>query len=126
MALVNLARDMAADAIIGGSSYTKFNNANAHLGAGSGNTAFSATHTDLQGASKTRKAMDATYPSRSANVVTYKSTFATGDANYAWEEIGVFNASSGSEMMSRHVASLGTKTSSASWVLTLTQTWVLV
>lgn len=126
MALVNLARDMAADAIIGGSSYTKFNNANAHLGVGNSSTAFSASHTDLQGASKTRKAMDATYPSRSANVVTYRSTFGTGDANYAWEEVGVFNASSGSQMMSRHVSSLGTKTSAASWVLTLTQTWVLV
>lgn len=127
MALVNLARDMAADAIIGGSTYTKFNNANAHLGVGDSSTAFSATHTDLQASTnKLRKAMDATYPQRSANVVTYKATFATGDANFAWNEVGVFNASAAAQMMSRHVQSLGTKTSAASWVLTLTQTWVLV
>lgn len=125
-ALVNLARDMAADAIIGGSTYTKYNNANAYLGVGNGTTAFSAAHTDLQGASKTRKAMDATYPSRAANVVTYRATFATTDANYAWEEVGVFNAAAAGEMMSRNVTTLGTKTSAASWVLTHTQTWVLV
>jgi hypothetical protein len=125
MALVNLARDMAADAIIGGSTYTKYNNANAYLGTGTSSTAFAATQTDLLG-SPVRKAMDATFPSRSANVVTYKSTFATGDANQAWNEVGVFNAAASGQMMSRTVVSLGTKTSAASWVLTHTQTWVLV
>jgi hypothetical protein len=43
-ALVNLARDVAADAIIGGSTYTKYNNANAYLGVGNGTTAFSAAY----------------------------------------------------------------------------------
>lgn len=125
-ALVNLARDMVADAIIGGATYTKFNNANCHLGVGSGNTAFSAAHTDLQGASKFRKAMDATYPQRAANVVTYRATYATGDANFAWEEVGTFNAAAAGEMLSRVVTTLGAKTAAASWVLTHTQTWVLV
>jgi hypothetical protein len=126
MALVNLARDLVADAITGGSSYTKFTNGNAYLGVGESTTAFAAAQTDLQGATKTRKAMDATYPSRAANVVTYRATFATGDANYAWEEVGVFNAAAAGEMLSRNVGSLGTKTSAASWVLTHTQTWTLV
>lgn len=126
MALVNLARDMIADAIIGGTGYTKFNNANAHIGVGTGTTAFSASHTDLQGASKTRKAMDATYPTRADNVLTFRATFATGDANYAWEERAIFNASSSGEMLSRKVVSLGTKTSAASWQLTCTDTIVLV
>lgn len=127
MPLVNLARDMVADAIIGGSTYTKYNNANAYLGVGDSSTAFSAAHTDLQAATnKTRKAMDATYPSRAANVLTWRSTFATGDANYAWQEVGGFNANAAAQMLFRHVESLGTKTSSASWVLTVTQTWVLV
>lgn len=126
-ALVNLARDLIADAITGGSSYTKFNNASAHLGVGDSSTAFSAAHTDLQAATnKTRKAMDATYPTRSANVITWQSTFGTGDANFDWNERGVFNASSGSQMLSRKVVSLGTKTSAASWVLTCTDTVVLV
>ncbi|MCC6381816.1 MAG: hypothetical protein IT304_04865 [Dehalococcoidia bacterium] len=127
MALVNLARDMSADAVIGGSTYTKFNAANAHLGVGDSSAAFDPAQTDLQAASnKLRKPMDATYPSRSANVVTYRATFGTSEANFAWNEIGVFNALSGAQMLSRLVSALGTKTSSASWQLTLTQTWVLV
>lgn len=127
MALVNLARDMAADAVIGGSTYTKFNAANAYLGVGDNSAAFDVSQTDLQAASnKLRKAMDATYPSRSGNVVTYRATFGTSEANFAWNEVGVFNAVSGGQMLSRLVSALGTKTSSASWQLTLTQTWVLV
>jgi hypothetical protein len=127
MALVNLARDMSADAVIGGSTYTKFNAANAHLGVGDSSAAFDVSQTDLQAASnKLRKAMDATYPSRSGNVVTYRATFGTSEANFAWNEVGVFNAVSGGQMLSRLVSALGTKTSSASWQLTLTQTWVLV
>lgn len=125
MALVNLARDMIADAIIGGSGYTKLNAANAHIGVGNSPTPESAAHTDLQGASKARKAMDATYPSRSANVLTFRATFGTGDANFTWEERGLFNASSAGEMLSRKVVALGTKTSAASWQITCTDTIVL-
>jgi len=127
VALVNLARDLIADAITGGSSYNKFSNANAYIGIGDSSTAHAAAQTDLQAATnKTRKAMDATYPSRSANVLTWRSTFGTGDANYAWNERGVFNASSSGQMLSRKVISLGTKTSSASWQITCTDTIVLV
>ena len=127
MALVNLARDLIADAITGGASYTKFNNANAYIGIGDSSTAHAAAQTDLQAATnKTRKAMDATYPSRSANVLTFRATFGTGDANYAWNERGIFNASSSGQMLSRKVISLGTKTSSASWQITCTDTVVLV
>lgn len=127
MPLVDLARDMIADAILGGSSYTKFNNANAYIAVGDSSTAHAAAQTDLQAATnKTRKAMDATYPTRAANVLTWRATFATGDANYAWNERGIFNASSGGQMLSRKVIALGTKTSSASWQLTCTDTVVLV
>lgn len=122
-ALLNLARDMIADAIIGGSSYTKLNNANARLGVGNSTTAFNATQTGLQGGSTAYQAMDATYPQRSSNVVTFKATFATGAANFAWEEVVTDN---GTNTLSRLVTSLGTKTSAASWVLTHTMTFVLV
>lgn len=128
MGLVDLARDIIADKVTGGASYTAFNNANAALGVGNGTTAFSSAHTDLQGASKFRKAMDATYPSRAANVITWRSTFATGEANFAWEERGVFNtATLGSgQMLSRKVATILTKTSAVSVQLTSTDTVVLV
>ena len=124
MALTNAFRDFVAADVIG-ESVTEFNNANANLGVGGGagaNTAFAAAQTDLQGASKTRKAMDATYPSRATNVLTFRATFATGDANYNWLEWGVFNASSAGVMMSRKQEDLGTKTSAATWQLTATIT----
>lgn len=121
MALTNAGRDlMAADVI--GESVTEYNNANAHIGVGNGTTAFSAAHTDLQGASKTRKAMDATYPSRATNVLTFRSTFGTTDANHAWDEWGVFNAAAAGTMLNRKVEALGTKTSAQSWQFTVTLT----
>lgn len=123
MAITNAGATLAASAIVGDGGITVLNNANAYLGVGDSTTAFSAAHTDLQAASnKLRVGMDATYPQRSSNVLTLRSTFTTGQANYAWDEWGVFNASSGSTMFSRKVEALGTKTSAQSWVLTATIT----
>ena len=107
---------------------TYFNNSNAYLCVGNNSTSSNAaaTQTDLQGASKLRKGMDATYPthtdgtsSGSASIV-FKATFGTSDANFAWEEWGVANASSGGRLLNRKVESLGSKSSAASWVLTCT------
>ena len=123
MAITNAGAILAASAIVGDGGITVLNNANAYLGVGDSMTAFSAAHTDLQAASnKLRVGMDATYPQRSSNVLTLRSTFTTGQANYAWDEWGIFNASSGSTMFSRKVEALGTKTSAQSWVLTATVT----
>lgn len=121
MALTNAGRDHIATTLIG-EAVTAFNNANAHLGVGNGTTAFAASQTDLQGASKTRKAMDATYPTRATNVLTLRATFATGDANHAWDEWGVFNAAAAGTMATRKVEALGTKTSAQSWQFTATLT----
>src|SRR5574342_934853 len=122
MPLTNAGRDhVAADLI--GEAVTSFSNANAHLGVGDSSTAFAATQTDLQAATnKLRKAMDATYPSRVTNVLTFRATFAAGDANFAWNEWGVFNAASAGVMFCRKVEALGTKTSAQSWQLTATVT----
>lgn len=106
-----------------GAAVTAFNNANAHIGVGDSSTAFAAGQTDLQAASnKLRKAMDATYPSGAANVITFRSTYGTSDANWAWNEWGVFNASSAGTMLSRKVESLGTKTNTQTWQFTVTIT----
>lgn len=112
-----------------GQTLTYFNNGNSYIGVGDSSTAEAATQTDLQAASnKLRKAMDATYPthtdgtsSGSASAV-WRSTFATTDANWVWNEWGIFNGSSGGRMLNRKVQSLGTKTSAASWQLTVTLT----
>lgn len=106
-----------------GAAVTAFNNANAHIGVGDSTTAFSAAHTDLQAATnKLRKAMDATYPSGGSNVITFRSTFGTSDANFAWQEWAVFNASSAGTMLNRKVESLGTKTNTQTWQFTVTLT----
>lgn len=121
MPLTTAGKNHIATAIVGG-SLTAFNNANAYLGVGNGTTAFSAAHTDLQGASKTRKGMEATFPTDSgAGVLVFKSSFGSGDANHAWDEWGVFNNSSGGTMLCRKVDALGTKTT-GTWVLTGTVT----
>lgn len=100
-----------------------FNNANTYIGVGDSATAFAAGQTDLQASTnKFRKIMDATYPQVAANVSTYRATFGTSEANFAWQEWGVFNASSGGTMLSRKVESLGTKTSAQQWVFTVTLT----
>lgn len=109
---------------------TYLSNARAALGVGDSTTAAADTQTNLQAASnKLRKAMDATYPQHTDTTGTassknfvLRSTFATGDANFAWQEWGVFNTATadGSRMLNRKVESLGTKTSAATWVLTVT------
>lgn len=107
-----------------GDTFTAFNNANAHLGVGDSSTVFAVGQTDLQAATnKLRRAMDASYPQRSANVDTFKSTFGASDANFAWNEIGVFNAASSGVMLCRVVQAHGTKASGDTWVLTHTVTF---
>lgn len=122
MALLDKARELLASALIADGAFTDFNNANARLGVGNGSDAFSSAHTGLQGGSTELKGMDASYPQRSTNVVTWRATFGTAEGNFAWEEVVVDN---GTETLSRHVESLGTKTSAASWELTDTMTFVL-
>jgi hypothetical protein len=118
MALTNAGRDLIAKAIIG-DAFTLFNNANSRIGVGDSSTAFAATQTDLQGTNKLRKGMEVAYPSRAVNVLSFRSLFGTSEANFAWNEWGVFNAASAGDMLNRKVEALGTKTSAQSWQLTV-------
>jgi hypothetical protein len=113
--------------LIGGSTVTAFNAGAAHIGVGDSTTAAAAGQTDLQAATnKARKAMDAGYPSHTegttsgSETVTFKATFGATDANFAWQEWGVFNASTAGRMLNRKVSSLGTKANPAVWALTVT------
>jgi hypothetical protein len=122
MPLVNLARDVICDKLLGLSVYNPYNATYAHVGVGDSSTAHAASQTDLQAATnKLRKIVDST-PSRTANTMRFIATFGTGDANFAWNEWAVFNASSGTTapaaMLSRKVESLGTK-SGGTWQLTV-------
>ena len=124
MALTNAARDLIAQALIG-EAFTSFANANARIGVGDSSIVFGASQTDLQASTnKLRKAMEAAYPTRASNALTFRSIFGTSEANFAWNEWGVFNAASAGTMLNRIVASLGTKTSAQSWQFTVTVTVV--
>ncbi|MEV1168600.1 hypothetical protein [Nonomuraea sp. NPDC049784] len=111
--------------LIGGTTVTAFDAANARIGVGDGTAAADALQTDLQGTNKLRKAMDATYPQHadgvvaSASTVTFRATFSTAEANFTWNEWGIFNAATGGRMLNRKVEALGAKTSAASWVFTV-------
>lgn len=133
--LMNGGASVIWEALIGngtataGQALTYFNNAQAAIGVGDSTTAAVATHNNLQAATnKLRKAMDATYPqhtdgtgSGNASIV-FRATFGTSDANFAWQEWGVFNSTidGTGRMLNRKVESLGTKTSAGTWVYTVT------
>jgi hypothetical protein len=123
MPLTDVGKNFIAQAVMNDSP-TFFNNANAFLGVGDSATGFAANQTDLQAASnKLRKAMATSFPQRNANVITFRSVFGTADANFAWNEWGVFNAGSSGTMLSRKVESLGTKNNAQSWQFDATLTF---
>jgi hypothetical protein len=124
--LVNAGVANLLNALIG-TAITAFSNANARIGVGDSSTAAANTQTDLQASTnKLRKGMDATFPSLSGAapwIMTFKSTFITSEANFAWNEWGIFNAASGAtSMLNRKVESMGTKSSGQTWVHTATFT----
>lgn len=98
---------------------TKYDNTNAQLGVGNGTAAAAATQVDLQGGSTSWKAMEATYPSRSAQTVSWQSVYGSSDANFAWEEFSVRNGATADKNLNRKVENKGTKSSGTTWTLTL-------
>ena len=120
--LVNTGIGLLEDLLIGAGG-TVFNNANSYIGVGDSTTAAAASQTDLQAATnKLRKAMEATFPSRAAQTISFKSVFGTADANFAWEEFGIFNAAAAGTMLNRKVENKGTKASGETWTITVTVT----
>lgn len=116
-------------AAAGGAALTYFNAANAALGVGDSTTAAVASQTDLAASTnKFRKLVSSVAHTdgvtASSNTVTFVANYASGEANFAWNEWGIFNsaaAQSGGRMLNRKVASLGAK-SSGTWQLTVTVT----
>ena len=107
--------------LVTGQSANTFTNGQALIGIGDSATAASAGQTDLQAATnKTYKAMQASYPSvPSAGAVQFQSIFASGDANYVWNEF-VVKQNTSSICIDRGVSSMGTKASGTSWTVTVT------
>jgi hypothetical protein len=109
------------DLIAGLGNPTKYDNANAKLGVGDSSTAAIATQTGLQASTnKTFKAADATWPQRTNQTIEYRATFASGDANYSWQEYTIVNATDDTgKNLNRKCADKGTKVVGESWVLDL-------
>ena len=98
-----------------------FSSTTAYLGIGSASTAFAASQTDLQeGTNKSRKPMQTGYPTVSNQTMVHRALWTASSANHRWQELGLFNASSGGTMLYRDVQDLGTKPGTQSWQLTVT------
>jgi len=121
--LLNEGIQLLEDLLIGAGG-TAYNNASAYLGVGDSSTAESAAHTGLQASTnKTYKAMQATYPSRASQTITWRAVFTSSDANYAWNEFTIVNASTDTGTnLNRKVSSQGTKASGQTWTLDMTLT----
>jgi fatty acid/phospholipid biosynthesis enzyme len=124
MAITNLGAALAAAAVIGG-TYTPLNAANAAIGIGDSTAAVAATQTDLQATTnKYRQAMDTGFPTIASNVLTFQATVATANANFSWQEFGIFNSATlgSGTMFNRFLSAIGTKTSAQTWQLAITVT----
>ena len=124
MPLVQLGRNNLAALAVSTGSMRPWNATGAYLIVGNSTAAHTTAQTWMQGASSTMKTMDAGYPTRATNVCTFRATFSTAEANFAWNEWGVTNTTSTGDanqsLLNRKVEdpSLGTKTSAQSWQIT--------
>jgi hypothetical protein len=121
MALTVAARDRIAALLMGESGAAfAWNSTNAWVAVGSSTAAFTSTQSQLLSTGAASTSMDATYPQRATNVLTYRVTFGTGQANFPWEEWGIRNASAtnAGELLNRKQEAMGTKLNSQSWQFT--------
>lgn len=111
----------ALTTLLAGGGGNAFNNANSYIGVGDSSAAEAAGQTDLQAATnKLRVAMNATYPTYgTSQKITFQSDFTGAQANWAWNEFAVFNASTSGTMLNRKVSAQGTKTSGQTWRVTV-------
>jgi hypothetical protein len=100
---------------------TSFSGGNAYLGVGDSGATAAASQTGLLAAvNKLYKAVDAGYPTISAQTVTWQATFASADANFAWKEETVASGNSdAADNLNRATTDKGTKVSGETWALQL-------
>ena len=128
------------DRLVGTSSNQALDATHCRIGTGTSNTAAAATDTDLNaaaGAGNRQVMLVDSAPTvgsgASSGVMTCVATFTTGVGNYAWEEWGIDGGTANGTtvttegnttpgLINHKVGSLGTKTSAASWVFTVTIT----
>jgi len=91
---------------------------NARVGVGNDVTTADPAQTDLIG-TKAYASMDATYPSRSGQKLSWRGTFGDGVAQFDWEEFVVDNGAVSGKTLNRKVTSKGTKGAGEAWTLTV-------
>lgn len=116
--------------IVGGGG-TAWAAATCRIGTGDDATAAAVGNTDLTAAAGSThrqfQLADNSTPTTSNGVITVRATFGTGVGNYHWQEWGIDQGTGAgttvvATLMNHKVTDLGTKTSAASWVFTVTVT----
>lgn len=107
-----------------GAAGTNYSNANARIGVGDSATAATPTQTGLIAASnRFWRPMDATFPQVSGQIVSFRSTFGSAEANFAWNEFTIVNtADDTGQNLCRRVQAMGVKASGTTWVVTVSIT----
>jgi hypothetical protein len=109
--------------LIAGLGGKSFNKNNSYIGVGDGTTAASGDQTGLQGANNLYRAVDPTYPQVMNQTITYRATFGSGEAAWAWQEFTIANGDSDSAInICRKVENHSTKPLNDTWVISLSIT----
>jgi len=138
--LTRLGKKRLIDRFVETASNVGIKTTTGRIGTGNSSTAAADTDTDLiaaAGSANRQFQMLDSAPTvgtgASSGVGTFVSTFGTGVGNYAWQEWGIDGGTAAGTtvtadtnttpgLINRKVTSLGTKTSAASWVFTVTIT----
>lgn len=121
--LSNVGKEFIASAVIGIDT-SPFDFAHAMIGVGNSEILSTSTQTDLLGTYKFRKFLDVGYPKISEtdpSLVIFKATFTELEANFPWEEWGIFNSSpdqTGGIMLMREIEPVGIKEIGSIWRFT--------
>lgn len=108
------------DMICGLATVTPWNSANARIGVGDSSTPEDPSQTGLLGTNRYWKGMDSGYPTRDGQTAIWRATFGPDEANFAWREFTVVNASDDTGInLNRKVADKGTKAQGETWTLEL-------
>jgi len=111
--------------LTGTGAETVYSQANTYLGVGDSSAAEDHAQTALQAAvNKLWKQCKATYPQFADDtghrVVTWCADFTSAEANYAWAEFTVVNATTDAgKNLNRKVSAQGTKTAGQTWTLSI-------
>lgn len=87
--------------------------------------AAAAAQTHCNGANQLVKGMEDGYPTHTSQKMSFKSSFASGEGNYAWGEFAVVNGDTLADQvytdthMNRKVSAQGTKAAGQVWTVTL-------